>query len=123
MIGTIGEGLYELGVDEGADVVFVSLEEAGLVFGACSSDALAGGPAEVAPLAAPDYLVSLRPLLPSLRVLVTGGIAPAAESIAPWLAAGAVAVGIGGALGTAATVGRTEVARRCREALHAAGSP
>jgi 2-dehydro-3-deoxyphosphogluconate aldolase / (4S)-4-hydroxy-2-oxoglutarate aldolase len=75
-----------------------------------------------ASLTEPDYLVSLRPVLPSLRLVVTGGIAPTPESMQPWLEAGALAVGIGSALGSAATVGRAEVTRRCREALRAAGA-
>jgi 2-dehydro-3-deoxyphosphogluconate aldolase / (4S)-4-hydroxy-2-oxoglutarate aldolase len=75
-----------------------------------------------ADLTTPDYLVSLRPLLPSLRLVVTGGIRPTSASMGPWLEAGALAVGIGTALGTAASVGRAEVTRRCREALRAAGA-
>jgi 2-dehydro-3-deoxyphosphogluconate aldolase/(4S)-4-hydroxy-2-oxoglutarate aldolase len=66
-------------------------------------------------LAAPDYLSALRPLLPGLRLLVTGGIEP--DGVKPWLDAGALAVGLGSRLGTAATVGAAEVERRCRTAL------
>lgn len=62
----------------------------------------------------PEYLRALRPLLPSLRVFVTGGIDAAAAAVAPWLDAGALAVGLGSALGTARTVGGAEVERRCR---------
>lgn len=63
----------------------------------------------------PDYLGGLRPLLPELKLLVTGSIAP--ESIRAWLDAGALAVGTGSRLGTAATVGADEVERRCRATL------
>ena len=61
---------------------------------------------------------ALRPLLPDLRLLVTGGIAP--DGVRPWLDAGALAVGLGSNLGTAATDGADEVERRCRAALAAA---
>ena len=71
-----------------------------------------------ASLAGPGYLTALRPLLPELRLLVTGGIAP--DGVGEWLDAGALAVGLGSNLGTAATVGADEVERRCRTALAAA---
>lgn len=71
-----------------------------------------------ASLVEPGYLDALRPLLPELRVLVTGGIEP--DGVRPWLDAGALAVGLGGRLGTVATVGASEVERRCRAALAAA---
>jgi 2-dehydro-3-deoxyphosphogluconate aldolase/(4S)-4-hydroxy-2-oxoglutarate aldolase len=71
-------------------------------------------------LADPGYLPALRPLLPGLRLLVTGGIEP--EGVKRWLDAGALAVGLGSRLGTAATVGAAEVERRCRAALAAAPS-
>jgi 2-dehydro-3-deoxyphosphogluconate aldolase/(4S)-4-hydroxy-2-oxoglutarate aldolase len=86
------------------------------------AEALAEGAAAVklfpASLADPAYLPALRPLLPSLRLLVTGGIEP--DGVRPWLEAGALAVGLGSRLGTAATVGAAEVERRCRAALAAA---
>ena len=66
----------------------------------------------------PGYLGALRPLLPDLRLLVTGGIEPG--GVQPWLEAGALAVGLGSSLGTAATVGAAEVERRMRAALAAA---
>ena len=66
----------------------------------------------------PSFLVALQPLLPDLRLLVTGGIEP--DGVRPWLDAGALAVGLGSRLGTAATVGADEVERRCRIALAAA---
>ena len=86
------------------------------------AQALAEGAAAVklfpASLADPSYLPALRPLLPTLRLLVTGGVEP--ERVRPWLDAGALAVGLGSRLGTAATVGAAEVERRCRAALAAA---
>ncbi len=72
-----------------------------------------------ASLAGPEYLDALRPLLPDVRLLVTGGIAP--DGVRPWLDAGALAVGLGSNLGTAANDGIDEVERRCRAALAAAG--
>ena len=66
----------------------------------------------------PSFITSLRPLLPDLRLLVTGGIEP--DGVRSWLDAGALAVGLGSRLGTAATVGAAEVERRCRIALAAA---
>ena len=71
-----------------------------------------------ASLVEPAYLPALRPLLPALKLLVTGGIEP--DGVRPWLDAGALAVGLGSKLGTAATVGADEVERRCRAALAAA---
>ena len=86
------------------------------------AQALAEGAAAVklfpASLADPSYLPALRPLLPTLRLLVTGGVEP--ERVRPWLDAGALAIGLGSRLGTAATVGAAEVERRCRAALAAA---
>jgi 2-dehydro-3-deoxyphosphogluconate aldolase / (4S)-4-hydroxy-2-oxoglutarate aldolase len=69
-------------------------------------------------LAGPGFLPALRPLLPDLKLLVTGGIGP--EEVGLWLEAGALAVGLGSSLGTAGTVGAEEVERRCRAALAAA---
>jgi 2-dehydro-3-deoxyphosphogluconate aldolase/(4S)-4-hydroxy-2-oxoglutarate aldolase len=84
--------------------------------------AVEGGAAAVklfpASLAEPAYLPALKPLLPELKLLVTGGIEP--DGVRPWLDAGALAVGLGSKLGTAATVGGDEVERRCRAALAAA---
>jgi 2-dehydro-3-deoxyphosphogluconate aldolase/(4S)-4-hydroxy-2-oxoglutarate aldolase len=71
-----------------------------------------------ASLAGPGFLPALRPLLPDLQLLVTGGIER--EGVAAWLEAGALAVGLGSNLGTAATVGAAEVESRCRAALAAA---
>jgi len=69
-------------------------------------------------LADPTFLTALQPLLPDLRLLVTGGIEP--DGVKKWLDAGALAVGLGSRLGTVATVGAAEVERRCRTALAAA---
>lgn len=60
----------------------------------------------------PAYLEDLRSVMPDVRVLVTGGVAASPDAIRPWLEAGALAVGIGSALGTAASVGDHEVERR-----------
>ena len=68
----------------------------------------------------PAYLRDLAPVLPDLRFVVTGGIEPGAT--APWLRAGALAVGLGSALGTVAAEGADEVERRCRAALEASAS-
>jgi 2-dehydro-3-deoxyphosphogluconate aldolase / (4S)-4-hydroxy-2-oxoglutarate aldolase len=62
----------------------------------------------------PDYLAILRPVLGSVGVIATGGIPVTAKAIRPWLEAGALAVAVGGAVGTAQTVGADEVERRCR---------
>jgi 2-dehydro-3-deoxyphosphogluconate aldolase / (4S)-4-hydroxy-2-oxoglutarate aldolase len=86
------------------------------------AEALGEGAAAVtlfpASLAKPAYLPALKPLLPQLKLLVTGAIEP--EGVRPWLDAGALAVGLGSKLGTAASVGAEEVERRCRAALAAA---
>jgi 2-dehydro-3-deoxyphosphogluconate aldolase / (4S)-4-hydroxy-2-oxoglutarate aldolase len=86
------------------------------------AEALGEGAAAVklfpASLAEPAYLPALRPLLPELKLLVTGGIEP--QGVRPWLDAGALAVGLGSKLGIAASVGVDEVERRCRAALAAA---
>ncbi|MEU4625508.1 bifunctional 4-hydroxy-2-oxoglutarate aldolase/2-dehydro-3-deoxy-phosphogluconate aldolase [Actinoplanes sp. NPDC023801] len=67
----------------------------------------------------PGYLKDLRGPLPGVRVMPTGGIG--LDSIAEWLAAGAVAVGLGGPLiGDAATGGSlTALAARARQAVDA----
>lgn len=68
-------------------------------------------------LATPAYLRDVRAVLPGVDVLVTGGIGGRDGAIAAWLDAGAVAVGVGGELGTVATSGPREVERRARAAL------
>jgi 2-dehydro-3-deoxyphosphogluconate aldolase / (4S)-4-hydroxy-2-oxoglutarate aldolase len=70
----------------------------------------------------PDFVRDMRAVLPNVRYLATGGIQPDAESVRPWLEAGAIAVGIGSAIGTVATVGVDRVECRCR-AARAAASP
>ncbi|MCC6830283.1 MAG: bifunctional 4-hydroxy-2-oxoglutarate aldolase/2-dehydro-3-deoxy-phosphogluconate aldolase [Thermoleophilia bacterium] len=65
----------------------------------------------------PAVVRDLRTVLPGVPLLVTGGIGARAQDVAPWLEAGALAVGLGGALGTAAADGAGEVERRLRAAL------
>jgi 2-dehydro-3-deoxyphosphogluconate aldolase/(4S)-4-hydroxy-2-oxoglutarate aldolase len=67
----------------------------------------------------PGYLKDLRGPLPGVRIMPTGGIG--LDDIAKWLAAGAVAVGLGGPLiGDAATGGSlTALAARARHAVDA----
>lgn len=78
-------------VADAADVPFIE--------GALSPGEVAAaaqrGPAKVFPAHAlgPDYLRSLRQLLPEAALVPTGGIA--LEDVPSWLAAGAVAVGVG----------------------------
>ncbi|SMB84716.1 bifunctional 4-hydroxy-2-oxoglutarate aldolase/2-dehydro-3-deoxy-phosphogluconate aldolase [Deinococcus hopiensis] len=52
-------------------------------------------PAEVL---GPAFVRALRGPLPGARLLVTGGVTPTEESVRTWLEAGALAVGLGGAL-------------------------
>ena len=65
----------------------------------------------------PAYLHDLRAVLPELRVTATGGLRATTDSAGAWLAAGAIAVGIGSELGSVARVGAAEVRRRARAAL------
>jgi 2-dehydro-3-deoxyphosphogluconate aldolase/(4S)-4-hydroxy-2-oxoglutarate aldolase len=67
----------------------------------------------------PGYLKDLRGPLPGVRIMPTGGIG--LDDIAKWLAAGAVAVGLGGPLiGDAATGGSlTALAASARHAVDA----
>jgi 2-dehydro-3-deoxyphosphogluconate aldolase/(4S)-4-hydroxy-2-oxoglutarate aldolase len=69
---------------------------------------------------APAYLRDLRAVLGDFPAIVTGGLQASAASIVPWLQAGALAVGLGGDLGTVAADGAQEVQRRARAALAAA---
>jgi len=72
----------------------------------------------------PAYLRDLRAVLPDLRVTATGGLRATADSAGAWLAAGAIAVGIGSELGSVALHGGDEVRRRASAALDlAAGAP
>lgn len=66
-------------------------------------------------LAEPAYLRDLRALMPGLRAIVTGGLA--AGDAPAWLEAGALAVGLGGELGSVGHDGAGRVAERAREAL------
>jgi len=68
-------------------------------------------------LVEPSYLGDLRAVMPGTEFMVTGGIPSTPEGIHPWLDAGALAVGLGSALGNAAADGADEVERRCRKAL------
>lgn len=68
-------------------------------------------------LVEPSYLGDLRAVMPGTEFIVTGGIPSTPEGIRPWLEAGALAVGIGSALGTVAGDGADEVERRCRAVL------
>lgn len=63
------------------------------------------------------YLRDLRTVMPGLEAIATGGIALRDGSIGEWLAAGALAVGLGSDLGSAATIGADAVAERAQEAL------
>ena len=85
---------------------------------AAGADAVKLFPARAA---TPAYLGDLRAVLPGVRVLATGGLRATADSAGAWLAAGALAVGVGSELGTAAEHGATEVERRARAALAALG--
>ena len=72
----------------------------------------------------PGYLRDLRGPLPQLRLVPTGGVT--ADNVGAYLAAGAVAVGVGGALCDRAALARhdygriTAEARRLRQAIRAA---
>lgn len=84
--------------------------------GACTpaevADAASRGPVKLFPahLGGPSYLHSLLAVLPSARIVPTGGIR--LPDVAEWLAAGAVAVGVGSDLSAAGDVGQ-----RVRSAL------
>jgi len=70
-------------------------------------------------LASPAYLRDLRAVLPDVRVMATGGLRATRASAGAWLEAGALAVGIGSELGSAARDGADEVERRALAALAA----
>ena len=63
----------------------------------------------------PGYLADLRGPLPQLRLVPTGGVT--AENAGAFLAAGAVAVGVGGALVEREAVARGEYGRMTEQAL------
>ncbi|MBC6700195.1 bifunctional 4-hydroxy-2-oxoglutarate aldolase/2-dehydro-3-deoxy-phosphogluconate aldolase [Hymenobacter sp. BT190] len=46
----------------------------------------------------PDYVQALRGPMPKVKIMVTGGVEPTAESLAAWLGAGADCLGIGSQL-------------------------
>lgn len=68
----------------------------------------------------PAYVGDLRAVMPGLRLMVTGGLRASTDSAGSWLAAGALAVGIGSELGTVARDGADEVRRRAAAALEIA---
>lgn len=65
----------------------------------------------------PAYLRDLRAVMPELRAMATGGIGLGDGSIGEWLAAGALAVGLGSDLGGVESIGTEAVADRARQAL------
>ena len=70
-------------------------------------------------LTGPGYLESIKPVLPEVEVLVTGGVEPTVESLGAWFRSGAMAVGMGSRLIPAvfeATDGELEsLERRARQ--------
>jgi 2-dehydro-3-deoxyphosphogluconate aldolase/(4S)-4-hydroxy-2-oxoglutarate aldolase len=46
----------------------------------------------------PGYLEAIRPVMPELETLVTGGVEPTVESLRAWFRSGAMAVGMGSRL-------------------------
>lgn len=64
-----------------------------------------------------SHLRDLRPLMPDVDFMVTGGVGLSADSLTQWRDAGARAVGVGREFGTAAQVGAAEVTRRARRAV------
>ena len=87
-------------------------EQAGVAFleGACTpaelADAASRGPVKLFPahLGGPAYLRSVLAVLPHARIVPTGGIR--LGDVGEWLAAGAVAVGVGSDLTAAGDVGQ-----------------
>jgi len=67
----------------------------------------------------PSYLRDLVAVMPEMEFMVTGGSPATPGGIGPWLQAGALAVGVGSALGSAAVDGADEVERRCRQLMQA----
>ncbi|MBW8486734.1 bifunctional 4-hydroxy-2-oxoglutarate aldolase/2-dehydro-3-deoxy-phosphogluconate aldolase [Actinomadura parmotrematis] len=61
----------------------------------------------------PSHLRALRDVLPGLSVVPTGGVTP--QTAASWLDAGALAVGIGGALAGLGADGIADLGRRLRK--------
>jgi 2-dehydro-3-deoxyphosphogluconate aldolase/(4S)-4-hydroxy-2-oxoglutarate aldolase len=69
---------------------------------------------KVFPASGPDYLKNLRGPLPQVRLMPTGGVS--AENVGAYLAAGAVAVGVGGALVDKNAIARGDLAALTQEA-------
>jgi len=66
----------------------------------------------------PDYLKAVRGPLPHIPLMPTGGVDE--NNLADWLAAGAVAVGLGGNLARGTEEQITAAAQRVRAAFEAA---
>lgn len=86
---------------------------------ACAADGADAVKVFPARMASPSYVKDLRAVLPDVRVMATGGLRATRASAGAWLDAGALAVGIGSELGSAARDGAAEVERRARAALAA----
>jgi 2-dehydro-3-deoxyphosphogluconate aldolase / (4S)-4-hydroxy-2-oxoglutarate aldolase len=117
-LGTVSEsGQVEAAVGAGARFVVSYAQPPGYVEAAqaCGVPCIAGAltPDEVrrahaagadavkifpASLVSPRYLRDLRSVMPSVRLVPSGGIAPEAEVVRGWLEHGALAVAIGSAL-------------------------
>ncbi len=67
----------------------------------------------------PGYAHHLLAVMPEVSLMPTGGIRPSAESVSPWLVAGALAVGVESGVGTVAEIGEDQVEFRARRALQA----
>jgi 2-dehydro-3-deoxyphosphogluconate aldolase / (4S)-4-hydroxy-2-oxoglutarate aldolase len=65
----------------------------------------------------PACVGDLQAVMPGLEIMATGGLAIADGSAQRWLAAGALAVGLGSELGSVARHGADEVTRRAARAL------
>lgn len=77
--------------------------------------AAAGSPAPVvkifpAGVVGPAFVSALRDVMPEVRLMPTGGIA--ADAVGAWLSAGAYAVGLAGALGSAWRAGTEDAVRQ-----------
>jgi 2-dehydro-3-deoxyphosphogluconate aldolase/(4S)-4-hydroxy-2-oxoglutarate aldolase len=67
-----------------------------------------------------SFLQAIRPLFAGMEFLATGGVLPTAESMGPWLKAGACAVGLGSQLVPAEPTDMAELSKRSRQALQLA---
>lgn len=65
----------------------------------------------------PRYLRELVSIMPEMPIMVTGGLRLDPATLRPWLDAGVLAVGLGGALGTVATIGADAVERHAHMAV------